>query len=189
MTSFRQGWAKMCLQVLFLGPALPTTFSIISEKLVVSPVLRTLTLKRVLPYVKDFVSDVCDDWPDIQKFMSCHYAGVVPATTRDFRRAFGFAFVDGVDAAGGSGRTQGGGNNTRRLNGRDKGGGPIAELLQSLGLDWLTAGGGGERPGGNDVDPLARVPEQDLATLNSVNDFVVKYGLADADGGGDAKSA
>ena len=35
----------MCLQVLFLGPALPSTFGLISEKLVVSPVLRTLTLK------------------------------------------------------------------------------------------------------------------------------------------------
>lgn len=35
----------MCLQVLFLGPALPSTFDLISEKLVVSPVLRTLTLK------------------------------------------------------------------------------------------------------------------------------------------------
>ncbi|CAM9990804.1 unnamed protein product, partial [Hapterophycus canaliculatus] len=41
----REGWAKMCLQVLFLGPALPSTFDLISEKLVVSPVLRTLTLK------------------------------------------------------------------------------------------------------------------------------------------------
>lgn len=35
----------MCLQVLFLGPALPSTFGVVSEKLVVSPVLRTLTLK------------------------------------------------------------------------------------------------------------------------------------------------
>ncbi|CAN0495050.1 unnamed protein product, partial [Laminaria digitata] len=93
----------MCLQVLFLGPALPTTFGIVSEKLVVSPVLRTLTLKRVLPYVKEFVSGVCEDWPDVRGFLSCHYSGRVSATTRDFRTAFGFAFSGGSGGGDGSG--------------------------------------------------------------------------------------
>lgn len=161
----------MCLQVLFLGPALPSTFGLISEKLVVSPVLRTLTLKRVLPYVKDFAADVCETWPDIQGFLACHYSGRVRASTRDFRRAFGFAFVDGGLGESGEGKkTEGGAS----------GGG----LLRSLGLDWLARAGQGKGGGGSgaavDVDPLSRVPEQDLATLNSVNDFVVRYGLADA---------
>lgn len=163
----------MCLQVLFLGPALPTTFAIVSEKLVVSPVLRTLTLKRVLPYVKEFVSGVCEDWPDVRGFLSCHYSGRVPATTRDFRTAFGFAF--GGD--GGGGGSSGGANSSGKVETELEG------LLQTLRLGWLTmtAGGGGGGAGGDGVDPLLRVPEEDLATLNSVNDFVVRYGLADPD--------
>lgn len=160
----------MCLQVLFLGPALPSTFELISKKLVVSPVLRTLTLKRVLPYVKDFAADVCKTWPDIQGFLACHYSGRVGASTRDFRRAFGFAFVEGGLGEGGEGRKTAGG----------AGGG----LLRSLGLEWLARAGQGKNGGGSgaavDVDPLSQVPEQDLATLNFVNDFVVRYGLADA---------
>ncbi|CAM9990733.1 unnamed protein product, partial [Hapterophycus canaliculatus] len=52
-------------------------------------------------------------------------------------------------------------------------------FLQSLGLDRLLAGGGERRGGDDNADPLDEVPEGDLATLNSVNDFVVKYGLAD----------
>ena len=166
----------MCLQVLFLGPALPTTFAIVSEKLVVSPVLRTLTLKRVLPYVKEFVSGVCEDWPDVRGFLSCHYSGRVPATTRDFRTAFGFAF-GGDGGGGGSGGGSGGANSNGKAETELEG------LLQTLRLGWLTgaAGGGGGGAGGDGVDPLLRVPEEDLATLNSVNDFVVRYGLADPD--------
>eukprot|EP00752_Nemacystus_decipiens_P016753 g14991.t1 len=149
----------MCLQVLFLGPALPSTFDLISEKLVVSPVLRTLTLKRVLPYVKEFASMVCQDWPEIRGFISCHYSRRIPATTLDFRRAFGFAFS---------------GDATEEQ--KEPGG-----FLQGLGLDRFLGGGATVRRGtGKDnADPLAEVPREDLATLNSVNDFVVKYGLAD----------
>lgn len=168
----------MCLQVLFLGPALPTTFAIVSEKLVVSPVLRTLTLKRVLPYVEEFVSGVCEDWPDVKGFLSCHYSGRVPATTRDFRTAFGFAFSgDG----GGGGGSSGGANSSGKVGV----GAGLGGLLQTLQLGWLTGAAGGGRgggaAGGDGVDPLLRVPEEDLATLNSVNDFVVRYGLADPD--------
>lgn len=37
-----------------------------------------------------------------------------------------------------------------------------------------------KKAGGDGVDPLLRVPEADLATLNSVNDFVARFGLEDA---------
>lgn len=119
----------------------------------------------MLPYVKGFVSEVCEDWPGVKGFISCHYSGRVPATTRDFRRAFGFAF-----SGSGSGGTASGENK--------KGAGRI---LQSLGLDSLFAGVAGAAAGEakDNADPLADVPAEDLATLNSVNDFVVKYGLAD----------
>lgn len=111
----------------------------------------------MLPYVKGFVSEVCQDWPGVKGFIACHYSRRVPATTLDFRRAFGFAFSA---------------DDAREK--KEPGG-----FLQSLGLDRLLAGsaaGGGRR---DNADPLAEVPEEDLATLNSVNDFVVKYGLAD----------
>lgn len=110
----------------------------------------------MLPYVKDFASEVCQDWPEIKGFLSCHYSRRVPATTLDFRRAFGFAFSG--DAA----------ENTKKP----------AGFLQGLGLDRLLGGGGRDR-GQDNADPLAEVPQGDLATLNFVNDFVVKYGLAD----------
>lgn len=152
----------MCLQVLFLGPALPETFDIVSERLIVSPVLRTLTLKRVLPYVKAFVSDVCETWPQIEGVIGCHYSGRVRATTRDFRQAFGFAF----------------GNTNQERNPR-KGGfrtnNAFESFLRSVGLNWLAGDVGADDP----EDPLTRVPAQDFATLDSVYDFVVKYGLAE----------
>lgn len=107
--------------------------------------------------MREFVSDVCQDWPGVKGFISCHYSGRVPATTLDFRRAFGFAFASAAAE-----------------NKKEPGG-----FLQGLGLDRLLAGGAGVGGSTKDnADPLAKVPEQDLATLTSVNDFVVKYGLA-----------
>lgn len=175
----------MCLQVLFLGPALPSTFGVLSEKLVVSPVLRILTLGRVLPYVQTFVSDVCSDWPDIRGFLACHYSGLVPATTRDFRRAFGFAFTKEA-----SSREPGEGTpDVKASSGSDGGSvGGVEGALKALGLADFFAGflGGGtagadadDADDVDDVDVLADVPEEDFETLKSVNDFVVKYGLAD----------
>lgn len=118
----------------------------------------------MLPYVKSFVSEVCQDWPEVKGFVACHYSRRVAATTLDFRRAFGFAFSGG----------DGDDNGVKTL--KEAPGG----FLQGLGLDRLLAGGakGGSR-GRDNADPLAEVPEEDLATLNFVNDFVVKYGLAD----------
>ncbi|CAM9633448.1 unnamed protein product [Ectocarpus sp. 4 AP-2014] len=166
----------MCLQVLFLGPALPSTFGVVSEKLVVSPVLRTLTLKRVQPYVKEFASEVCRDWPDIRGFLACHYSRRVPATTQDFRRAFGFAFANVDGGKKGSSPATGSGPAGEKKQAFGDAGG----FLKSLGLDrLLKAGGRGGVGDGDNADPLDKVPEQDLATLNFVNDFVVKYGLAD----------
>lgn len=134
----------------------------------------TLPLQRVQPYVKEFASEVCRDWPDIKGFLACHYSRRVPATTQDFRRAFGFAFdggKKGSSQAAGSGPV---GEKKKQAFG-DAGG-----FLKSLGLDrLLKAGGGGGAGDGDNADPLDKVPQQDLATLNFVNDFVVKYGLAD----------
>lgn len=173
----------MCLQVLFLGPALPSTFALLSEKLVVSPVLRVLTLGRVLPYVQTFVSGVCTDWPDIRRFLSCHYSGLVPATTRDFRQAFGFAFSkEALRQTGTASAEEEQGGATSGQRGRSG----IEGALRSLGLAGLLDGFGGglgtaaaAGGGGDEVDALACVPEEDFATLKSVNEFVVKYGLAD----------
>lgn len=102
-------------------------------------------------------------------FMACHYARRVPASTADFRRAFGFAFVgdDQKNAADS-------GDKTKNINGMEG-------ILRSLGLGWLIGGRG--EGGGDNADPLAKVPKEDLATLNSVYDFVLRYGLAEEAGG------
>lgn len=172
----------MCLQVLFLGPASPATFGLLSEKLVVSPVLRVLTLGRVLPYVQSFVSDVCSDWPDIRQFLACHYSGLVPATTLDFRRAFGFAFTK---EALRNTRSAGKGEIAPVREGGLEG---MGDVLKAFGLERLLAGfsrgGADARRVDDEVDALAGLPEEDFATLNAVNDFVVKYGLADTSKGG-----
>lgn len=128
----------------------------------------------MLPYVKGFVSEVCEEWPGIKGFIACHYSRRVPATTRDFRRAFGFAFSgDGDDQTVTAAATAGATGKKKEAVGGAGG------FLQSLGLDRLLAGGGSGGGDGDNADPLAKVPEGDLATLNFVNDFVVKYGLAD----------
>lgn len=128
----------------------------------------------MLPYVKGFVSEVCQEWPGVKGFISCHYSRRVPATTRDFRRAFGFAFSgDGKELAAAAAAAGATGKKKEVLG--------AGGFLQSLGLDRLLPGGaaGGGRGEEDNADPLAKVPEGDLATLNFVNDFVVKYGLAD----------
>lgn len=188
-----QGWEKMCLQVLFLGPASPSTFALVSEKLVVSPVLRTLTLGRVLPYVRAFVADVCDAWPDIKGFLGCHYSGVVPATTRDFRQAFGFAFLEGSSGGPGSGDgsspAEASGASPQVAGGTGGSGSGFAQgVLEALGL-WEFVENLLRTPvaaaADKDVDPLALVPDEDFATLNSVYKFVEQYGLSESskDGG------
>lgn len=129
--------------------------------------------KRVLPYVKGFVTEVCEEWPGVKGFIACHYSRRVPATTRDFRRAFGFAFSedgDGLPVAA----AEAAGMKMEAFGG-------AGAFLMSLGLDRLLTGKGSGMGEEDNVDPLAKVPEEDLATLNFVNEFVVKYGLADED--------
>ncbi|CAM9600890.1 unnamed protein product [Chrysoparadoxa australica] len=87
----RRGWARMALQVLFLGPAQKSTFNIISQSLIVSPVFRTFVLSRIKPSVRDFVDDVTK-WP-FQRIIPCHYAAPVKAGPAEYRRAFAFAFT------------------------------------------------------------------------------------------------
>ncbi|CAM9272828.1 unnamed protein product, partial [Heterosigma akashiwo] len=42
-----KGWSKMALQILFFGPANPKTFDLLSNKLLVAPVSRSLVFERV----------------------------------------------------------------------------------------------------------------------------------------------
>lgn len=127
------------------------------------------------------MSEVCDTWPDIRGVLACHYSGLIPATTRDFRRAFGFAFtkkaLGKVDMKTDSMDTESKALAARR-SGNKMGIGTLEEVLETLGLRWIVENiSGVERD--EDVDALAQVPDEDFATLNFVNDFIVQYGLAD----------
>ncbi|KAG5189708.1 hypothetical protein JKP88DRAFT_262068, partial [Tribonema minus] len=86
----RKGWAKMALQILFLGPATADTFQIVSQKIFVSPVIRIFVLQRAKASVRQFVDEVTK-WP-FTRIIPCHFKGPVAATPNDFRAAFSFAF-------------------------------------------------------------------------------------------------
>lgn len=79
----------------------------------------------------------------------------MPATTRDVRIAFGFAFGD--DGGGGSnGSGSGGATNNEKVET-----GLVVKCYRHCGwVDWQGLRVGRE---GNGVDPLLRVPEEDLS--------------------------
>ena len=47
----QKGWARMSLQILFLGPTRYDTFKLVSNRLLVSPVIETFVLSKVIDQV------------------------------------------------------------------------------------------------------------------------------------------
>lgn len=47
VASREKGWKRMCLQILYLGPTRFDTFKLISNRLLVSPVIETFVLSKV----------------------------------------------------------------------------------------------------------------------------------------------
>ncbi|CAM9153472.1 unnamed protein product, partial [Phaeothamnion confervicola] len=159
-TARRRGWAKMALQILFLGPARPETFDLLAERLICSPVVRELVLSRVLPTVRTFVDDVTSgDW-QFKQVIPAHFAAPVRAGPKEFRRAYAFAFA-GAEKKGKMRKTG--------MAAAGSGGGGDGGMLR-----WFGGGGGG----GVTVDDLAAVPEEDLATLRFIKALTDKAGLA-----------
>lgn len=106
----QQAWAKMALLVAFFIPAhqrlveggkaewqegYMDSFRMISDRLLVSPILQKLVFEKSAPVVRDWIEDVAK-WPFVQ-VVPAHYAAPVQATPQDLLQAYGFAFKDDTD--------------------------------------------------------------------------------------------
>eukprot|EP00746_Dinoflagellata_sp_MGD_P028640 gnl/MRDRNA2_/MRDRNA2_16771_c0_seq2.p1 gnl/MRDRNA2_/MRDRNA2_16771_c0~~gnl/MRDRNA2_/MRDRNA2_16771_c0_seq2.p1 ORF type:complete len:368 (+),score=55.28 gnl/MRDRNA2_/MRDRNA2_16771_c0_seq2:58-1161(+) len=101
----QQAWAKMALLVAFFIPARQRlveggkaewqkgymdSFDMISNRLLVSPILQKLVFEKSKPVLRDWIEDVAR-WPFVQ-VVPAHYAAPISATPEDLRQAYGFAF-------------------------------------------------------------------------------------------------
>ncbi|XP_057849355.1 uncharacterized protein LOC131060213 isoform X1 [Cryptomeria japonica] len=89
----QKGWERMVLQILFLAPSNllepQRTFKQISQKLIVSPIVKTLVFSKVPEKVKDWVDRIVADWP-FKKIIPAHFAAPISASRSDFKTAFAF---------------------------------------------------------------------------------------------------
>ncbi|XP_042443037.1 uncharacterized protein LOC122028085 [Zingiber officinale] len=89
----QKGWERMVLQILFLGPSNllePTaSFSQMSQKLIVSPIVKTLVFSKVPEKVRDWVDKIAKDWP-FRRIIPAHFAAPISASRSDFLAAFVF---------------------------------------------------------------------------------------------------
>ncbi|XP_017695884.1 uncharacterized protein LOC103696205 isoform X2 [Phoenix dactylifera] len=89
----QKGWERMVLQILFLGPSNllePTaSFAQMSQKLIVSPIVKTLVFSKVPEKVRDWVDRIAKDWP-FRRIIPAHFAAPINASRSDFLAAFTF---------------------------------------------------------------------------------------------------
>nr|CAD1828264.1 unnamed protein product [Ananas comosus var. bracteatus] len=73
----QKGWERMVLQILFLGPSNllePTaSFAQMSQKLIVSPIVKTLVFSKVPEKVRDWVDRIVRDWR-FKRIIPAHFA-------------------------------------------------------------------------------------------------------------------
>ncbi|KAF6171736.1 hypothetical protein GIB67_007257 [Kingdonia uniflora] len=97
ITSRQKGWERMVLQILFLGPSNllepAKSFSQMSQKLIVSPIVKTLVFSKVPEKVKDWIDRITRDWA-FKRIIPAHFAAPINASRSDFLAAF--AFLDDV---------------------------------------------------------------------------------------------
>ncbi|KAL1538756.1 hypothetical protein AAHA92_27462 [Salvia divinorum] len=89
----QKGWERMVLQILFLGPSNllepNASFSQMSQKLIVSPIVKTLVFCKVPEKVRDWIDRISRDWR-FKRIIPAHFAGPINASRSDFLAAFGF---------------------------------------------------------------------------------------------------
>ncbi|KAM0881441.1 hypothetical protein ACQ4PT_032992 [Festuca glaucescens] len=88
-----KGWERMVLQILFLGPSNllepNASFAQMSQKLIVSPIVKTLVFSKVPEKVRDWVDRIAADWP-FRRIIPAHFAAPINASRSDFLAAFAF---------------------------------------------------------------------------------------------------
>uniref|UniRef100_A0A0E0L4K0 Uncharacterized protein n=1 Tax=Oryza punctata TaxID=4537 RepID=A0A0E0L4K0_ORYPU len=89
----QKGWERMVLQVLFIGPSNllepNASFAQMSQKLIVSPIVKTLVFSKVPEKVRDWVDRIASDWP-FRRIIPAHFAAPINASRSDFLAAFAF---------------------------------------------------------------------------------------------------
>lgn len=89
----QKGWERMVLQILFLGPSNllepKASFSQMSQKLIVSPIVKTLVFSKVPEKVRDWIDGIARDWR-FKRIIPAHFAAPVNANGSDFVAAFAF---------------------------------------------------------------------------------------------------
>ncbi|CAN6332439.1 unnamed protein product [Urochloa humidicola] len=89
----QKGWERMVLQILFLGPSNllepNASFAQMSQKLIVSPIVKTLVFSKVPEKVRDWVDRIAADWR-FQRIIPCHFEAPIKASRSDFLAAFAF---------------------------------------------------------------------------------------------------
>ncbi|CAI0388309.1 unnamed protein product [Linum tenue] len=89
----QKGWERMVLQILFLGPSNllepNTSFAQMSQKLIVSPIIKTLVFSKVPEKVRDWIDRIGKDWR-FKRIIPAHFAAPVNASRSDFMAAFAF---------------------------------------------------------------------------------------------------
>ncbi|XP_021769921.1 uncharacterized protein LOC110734179 [Chenopodium quinoa] len=89
----QKGWERMVLQILFLGPSNllepNATFTQMSQKLIVSPIVKTLVFSKVPEKVRDWIDRIARDWK-FQRIIPAHFAAPIKASRSEFLAAFSF---------------------------------------------------------------------------------------------------
>ncbi|XP_077211460.1 lysine-tRNA ligase [Tasmannia lanceolata] len=89
----QKGWERMVLQILFLGPSNllepNESFAQMSQKLIVSPIVKTLVFNKVPGKVRDWIDRIVKDWP-FKRIIPAHFAAPINASRGDFLAAFSF---------------------------------------------------------------------------------------------------
>ncbi|KAL0015664.1 hypothetical protein SO802_002733 [Lithocarpus litseifolius] len=93
MRNRQKGWERMVLQILFLGPSNllepNASFAQMSQKLIVSPIVKTLVFNKVPEKVRDWIDGIARDWR-FKRVIPAHFAAPINASRSDFLAAFAF---------------------------------------------------------------------------------------------------
>ncbi|XP_002990504.2 uncharacterized protein LOC9631551 [Selaginella moellendorffii] len=89
----QKGWERMVLQILFLGPSNllepEYSFSQVSKRLIVSPIVKTLVFSKVPEKVRDWIDFITGSWK-FRQIIPAHFAAPIRAGPRELRAAFSF---------------------------------------------------------------------------------------------------
>lgn len=91
----RRGWQRMVLQILYFGPSNlldpRESFSRVADRLIVSPVVKTLVFCKVPTQAREWVDSIVNDWT-FRRIIPAHFSAPISAGPSDFKAAFAFLY-------------------------------------------------------------------------------------------------